>query len=140
MTDIDIVDSTWIGARPAVVAAVVAQPANWRRWWPDLELGVREWREEKGIRWTVARSASGASGSMEVWLEPAFDGVIAHYFLQLDAHGPSRLRRRSARRAGDRYRRRAKKVFWGLADETDPGRIARISPPSAAQSGPRPDR
>jgi hypothetical protein len=129
MPDIDIVDSTWICARPAVVAAVVADPANWRRWWPGLELVLDEWRGDKGVRWTVRRSAVGDTGSMEVWLEPAHDGVVAHYFLRLDAPGPGGMPRRRARRTEDVSRRRMKQVFWALADELDPGRIARISAP-----------
>ena len=130
MPDIDIVDSTWICARPSVVAAVVAEPANWRRWWPDLDLSLDEWRGDKGVRWTVRRAPERGSGSMEVWLEPAFDGVVAHYFLRLDAAPGGRLTARRAERVADRYRRRMKQVFWALADELDPGRIARIATPS----------
>jgi hypothetical protein len=126
---IDIVDSTWIGARPSVVAAVVAEPSNWRRWWPDLDLTLDEWRADKGLRWVVRRSAAGDVGSMEIWLEAAHDGVVAHYFLRLDSAGPRRMSRRNVIRAVDIYRRHMKQVLWGLADELDPGRIARISVP-----------
>jgi hypothetical protein len=129
MPDIDIVDSTWICARPSVVAAVVAEPSNWRRWWPDLDLTLDEWRGEKGVRWTVRRSAAGDVGSMEVWLEAAHDGVVAHYVLRLDGPASRRRSRRRAMQAVDTYRRHMKQVFWALADELDPGRIARISPP-----------
>lgn len=132
MPDIDIVDSTWICARPSAVAAIVAEPANWRRWWPDLDLTLEEWRGDKGVRWTVGSTSHGASGSMEVWLEQAFDGVVAHYFLRLDAVDAAGLNLRHGRRADriqDRYRRRMKTVFWALADELDPGRIARIASP-----------
>jgi len=132
MPAVDIVDSTWICARPSTVAAVVAEPANWRRWWPDLELTLDEWRGDKGVRWTVRRSAAGDVGSMEVWLEQAFDGVAAHYFLRLDAgDGRPMTQRRSARTA-HRHRRRMKQVFWALADDLDPGRIARIASPHGA--------
>jgi hypothetical protein len=126
---IDIVDSTWIGARPSVVAAVVAEPSNWRRWWPDLDLTLDEWRADKGVRWIVRRSAAGSVGSMEIWLETAHDGVVAHYFLRLDSPGSRQMSRRHAMRAADTYRRHMKQVLWALSDELDPGRIARISAP-----------
>ncbi|MCU1659779.1 MAG: hypothetical protein JWO57_4435 [Pseudonocardiales bacterium] len=126
MPDIDVVDSTWICARPSVVAAAVAEPANWRRWWPDLELVVDEWRGPKGVRWTVRSTRRGEAGSMEVWLEPAHDGVVAHYFLRLDlADGAAMSPRRKAR-ATDSYRRQAKRAFWALGDQLDPGRIGRV--------------
>lgn len=128
MPAIDIVDSTWFAARPATVAAIVAEPANWRRWWPDLTLQVDEWRKQKGVRWrvpSVGGVGRGLSGSAEVWLEPMFDGVVAHFFLRLDPPHGQRLRRRRAARIADRYRRRTKLAFWALADELDPGRVTR---------------
>lgn len=126
MPAIDVVDSTWICARPAVVAAVVAEPANWRRWWPELDLAADELRGEKGVRWTVHPTPTGESGSMEIWLEPACDGVVLHYFLRLDAVDgrPMTLRRQT--RLTHFHRRRAKVSFWALADQLDPGRTARI--------------
>ena len=143
---IDIVDSTWICARPTVVAAVVAEPANWRRWWPRLELAVDEWRGDKGVRWTVRPCEGGAiqrafarrrdtvTGSMEIWLEPAFDGVVAHFFLRLDPTSGRPLGRRRGERLTRAYRTRAKQVFWSLGDELDPGRIARVRAPRQVAS------
>lgn len=126
MPAIDVVDSTWIAARPATVAAIVAEPANWRRWWPGLDLAVHEWRGKKGVRWTV-QSVAGTTltGSAEVWLEPACDGVVVHFFLRLDDRSGRPVRRRRALRIADTYRRRTKQVFWALADELDPGRVVR---------------
>ena len=129
MPAIDVVDSTWICARPAVVAAIVADPANWRRWWPELDLKTNELRGDKGVRWTVRPTPSGESGSMEIWLEPAFDGVVLHYFLRLDVAGGRPLRRRRQTRLTHFHRRRAKVAFWALADQLDPGRSARIGAP-----------
>jgi len=126
---IDVVDSTWICARPAVVAAIVAEPANWRRWWPELELVADELRGDKGVRWTVRPTSSGESGSMEVWLEPAFDGVVLHYLLRLDAAGGRRMGRGRQARLTHFHRRRAKRSFWALGDQLDPGRTARIAAP-----------
>ncbi len=136
MPAIDIVDSTWFAARPTVVAALVADPGNWRRWWPRLVLEVDEWRGDKGMRWTVPSAggrAAGLSGSAEVWLEPMFDGVVAHFFLRLDAPpGGRRLSRRRRDRITAEYRLGTKNAFWALADQLDPGRLARHTSTSHA--------
>lgn len=130
MPDIDVLDSTWICARPAEVATIVAEPSNWRRWWPRLDLAVDEWRGDKGVRWLVRPSERGTlAGSMEVWLEQAFDGVVVHFFLRLDATGGRPVRRRRARRIEDRYRTEVKALFWSIGDQLDPGRLARVSRP-----------
>ncbi len=140
MPAIDVVDSTWFAARPAAVAAIVAEPGNWRRWWPDLGLEVDEWRGEKGIRWRVPRvggTAAGLAGSAEVWLEPMFEGVVAHFFLRLDPPPGRRLPERRRGRITRYYRLRTKQAFWGFADQLDPGRVARHTSTShAASPGP----
>jgi hypothetical protein len=124
---IDVVDSTWLAAPPATVAAVVAEPANWRRWWPELTLEVDEWRGNKGVRWTVqsVAGAAGLAGSAEVWLEPMSEGVVAHFFLRLDAPDGRVVGHRQRTGIADRHRRRTKEVFWALGDNHDPGRLAR---------------
>ncbi|HJQ44479.1 MAG TPA: polyketide cyclase / dehydrase and lipid transport [Jatrophihabitantaceae bacterium] len=132
MPAIDVVDSTWICARPAAVAAVVAQPSNWRRWWPDLVLDVDEWRGDKGVRWTVRAPKDRAAGTMEVWIEPADDGVVVHYFLRMDPVA-GRLSARRAASVVDARRRRVKQVFWALGDQLDPGRLARVASPDRAE-------
>ncbi len=129
MPAIDIVDSTWIGAPPAVVAPIVGDPANWDRWWPALDLAVDELRGEKGVRWIVRPDANGEFGSMEVWLEPAFDGVVLHYFLRLDAAPGRRMSRSRQARLTDSHRHHVKQLFWALGDQLDPGRTARIAAP-----------
>lgn len=127
MPAIDVVDSTWIAAPPATVAAVVAEPANWRRWWPGLELAVHQWRAAKGVRWTVRSVAGrdGLAGSAEVWLEPSAEGVVAHFFLRLDSPAGRTVSARRADRITDEYRRRTKEAFWALGDRLDPGRVRR---------------
>jgi hypothetical protein len=133
---IDVVDSTWFAARPATVAALVADPGNWRRWWPDLTLEVDEWRNEKGVRWLVTSVGGvgrGLAGSAELWLEPMFEGVVAHFFLRLDPVAGTALSRRRRERVADLYRCRTKQSFWALADQLDPGRQARYS--STAHAG-----
>jgi hypothetical protein len=134
---IDVVDSTWFAARPTVVAAIVAEPGNWRRWWPDLVLEVDEWRGDKGMRWTVPSArgrAAGLSGSAEVWLEPMFDGVVAHFFLRLDPPAGRGVSDRKRDRITRDYRLRTKNAFWALADQLDPERLARHTSTSHAAS------
>jgi hypothetical protein len=125
---IDVVDSTWLAAPPATVAAVVAEPANWRRWWPELTLEVDEWRGTKGVRWlvpAVGGAGAGLAGTAELWLEPMFEGVVAHFFLRLDPPPGRPLSTRRARRLTDQIRRRTKQVFWTLADQLDAHRFTR---------------
>jgi hypothetical protein len=132
---IDVVDSTWFAARPATVAALVAEPANWRRWWPELTLEVDEWRNHKGVRWSVpavAGAGAGLAGSAEVWLEAMFEGVVVHFFLRLDPPPGQSLGRRRRERIAHEYRRRTKQAFWALADQLDPGRRRRLTTTSHA--------
>lgn len=84
MNSIQIADETFVCADPADVGAAVADPASWRRWWPDLNLTVVEDRGPAGQRWTVT---GAVTGTMEIWLEPSFDGVILHYFLHAEPAG-----------------------------------------------------
>ncbi len=83
----------------------------------------------KGVRWLV-RSAQGGrfAGSMEIWLEPVADGVVAHYFLRLDATGEAPSTR-ECERLVHQYRTQTKRAMWSVSDTVDPGRIARVSAP-----------
>jgi hypothetical protein len=133
---VDVVDTTWIAVVPLGLAAELADPAHWRRWWPDLELEVDELRGAKGVRWRARQHARGPlAGSMEVYLQPVIlgsseeAGTLAHYFLRLDPVVPYRLCADSAARLVEQHRRRAKRVFWELSDRCDPGRLARLSAP-----------
>lgn len=120
MPQIDVVDETWIAAPAQRVAAAIADPANWRRWWPGFDLAVDELRGPLGVRWFV-RSADrpAGTGSMEVWLEAARGGVVLHYFLRLDPADGRRLTSRGVQRAVLGYRRRAKRIFWALGDDIE---------------------
>lgn len=84
MNSIQIADETFIAADPVAVGEAVGNAASWRRWWPDLRLAVVEDRGEVGQRWTVT---GALTGTMEVWLEKALDGVILHYFLHAEPSG-----------------------------------------------------
>jgi hypothetical protein len=84
MNSIQIADETFIAADPVAVGQAVADPASWRRWWPDLRLVVVQDRGEVGQRWTVT---GALTGTMEIWLEKVLDGVILHYFLHAEPSG-----------------------------------------------------
>jgi len=84
MNSIQIADETFVAANPADVGRAVADPARWRRWWPDLSLAVVEDRGPLGHRWTVA---GALTGTMEIWLESVLDGVVLHYFLHAEPAG-----------------------------------------------------
>jgi hypothetical protein len=102
---IDIADETYVGCPPALLAPVVADPATWAGWWPDLRLSVTRDRGIKGQQWAVR---GALTGSMEIWLEPVGPGTVLHWFLRAD---PSETPR--PRRAGglDRERRRRVKAW-----------------------------
>lgn len=127
--EVDVVDATWVGVAPTVLAAPVADAGNWQRWWPDLDLHADELRGPKGVRWTVRSALGGrAAGSMEVWLQEQDDGTVMHYFLRLDGtHRPLSLRQR--RDLEHDFRVRIKQIVWAMADRVDPGRLARVAGP-----------
>jgi hypothetical protein len=81
VSSIQVADQTFVAAAAPRVAEAIAAPSKWRQWWPDLRLDVREDRGDKGIRWSIA---GALTGTMEIWLEPALDGVILHYFLHAE--------------------------------------------------------
>jgi hypothetical protein len=128
---VDVVDSTWLGATPAVIGAVLAEPANWARWWPELRLEIAELRGPKGVRWSVPDGRRGSvCGSMEIWLQPVDDGTVVHYFLRLDGTREA-IGRRAALRLEHEYRTRAKRLVWAVGERVDPGRLARVAGPVA---------
>lgn len=121
---VDLVDETFLAVDRARVAQVVADPARWRQWWPDLSLSVFMDRGLDGIRWSVA---GALVGSCEIWLESQADGVLMHYYLRADqvTGAVDRGAPGAARRADQVRRRRAlawKRVVWELKDELEGGR------------------
>lgn len=122
-------DETFLAVPPKAIAAALAEPAAWRRFWPDLELSVYLDRGDQGLRWTVG---GALIGTMEVWLEPLLDGTVLHYFLRADlpAEGSASARRkrpwrRQWRRESLRRRFVAKDVAFALKraleDQRPPG-------------------
>lgn len=100
-------DETFLAVPPKTIASALAEPAAWRRFWPDLELTVYLDRGDRGLRWTVA---GALVGTMEVWLEPMLDGTVLHYFLRADPPAGGR----DSEHETVRRRLRAKEVAFAL--------------------------
>ncbi|MFR9753237.1 polyketide cyclase / dehydrase and lipid transport [Nocardia sp. 004] len=123
MSSIQVADQTFVAAPGAAVAELLAGPSNWRRWWPDLVVEIREDRGENGIRWAVT---GALDGTMEVWLEPALDGVILHYFLHAEPVPALPVNKLAA---ANRARRVAgKDMSFELKSRLEAGRPAGVAP------------
>ncbi len=123
VSSIQVADQTFVAAPGAAVADLLSGPNQWRRWWPDLDLEVREDRGEKGIRWSVA---GALTGTMEVWLEPSLDGVILHYFLHAEPQPALPVGKLAA---ANRARRVAgKNMSFELKARLEAGRAAGVAP------------
>jgi hypothetical protein len=130
---VDVMDSTWLRARPQAVGLIVADPPLWQRWWPGLELVAYEQRADKGIRWDVrsVEGFPGLTGTAELWLQAQGEGVVAHFFLRLDVAGDiddaagNTVSGRDVEALRWRYRLSTKRALWALGDQLDPGRLER---------------
>jgi len=120
---VDVVDETFIVAPPRTVAAAFADPAAWRRFWPDLVLAAYADRGAEGLRWTVR---GALTGTMEVWLEPVLDGTVVHYFLRADLPGPATPRAEQKERHARQLA--AKSVALGLKAALEDGRAPGTAP------------
>lgn len=78
--ELQISDDTFIALDPAGVAAVVADPGRWARWWPDLVLELTRDRGPKGCQWVLRGPIAGTA---EIYLEPWQDGTVLHLYLRL---------------------------------------------------------
>lgn len=127
MSGVDLVDETYVVVERARLAAVVADPGRWRRWWPTLDLTIFMDRGLDGLRWSITGELIG---SAEIWLEDQDGGVLVHYYLRGEPTTPgSRTQPRvlpdsaRGRREIDRIRRRHavawKQVIWSLKDEME---------------------
>ncbi|MFC4374348.1 polyketide cyclase / dehydrase and lipid transport [Nocardia halotolerans] len=125
MSSIQVADQTFLAAPPAAIAEVIGAANNWRRWWPDLRLDVREDRGDKGIRWTVA---GPLNGTMEVWLEPAADGAILHYFLHAEPTAAKPLSPRALTAANRSRRVAGKDMSFEVKARLEAGRPAGVAP------------
>lgn len=118
-------DETFVAAAPDLAAVVVADPARWRRWWPDLRLRVTENRGAQGVRWQVG---GPLEGTMEIWCEAVLDGFVLHYFLHAEPMSvpPSVAPSRADRLAQENRRRRVagKAMSFEVKDILENGRRA----------------
>jgi hypothetical protein len=124
---VQIADETFVAADPARVGAAVGDPANWRRWWPDLRLQVIEDRADKGIRWSVT---GPLTGTMEIWLEPSLDGVVLHYFLHAEPSAAAawQLARMNLSKMTHRRRVAGKKMAFEVKTTLERSRPVGVSP------------
>jgi hypothetical protein len=118
-------DETFLAVPPKSIAAALADPTAWQRFWPDLELAVYLDRGDQGLRWTVT---GALVGTMEVWLEPLLDGTVLHYFLRADPPAGERASHRRRRREAPRRRLDAKDVAFALKRSLEDGRAAGVAP------------
>ncbi|TVT20239.1 polyketide cyclase / dehydrase and lipid transport [Amycolatopsis acidiphila] len=131
---LDVVDETFLAVPPSTVKAAFADPAAWRRYWPDLQLEVYTDRGDEGLRWTVK---GALVGTMEVWLEPMLDGTVLHYFLRATPTTGT-LRPRDLRREFDRRARAAKAIALELKEILEDGREPGLPPQAHPSPGHRP--
>ncbi|AZG43675.1 hypothetical protein D7316_00244 [Gordonia insulae] len=118
VTSIQVADETFVAAAPSLVAEVIGDRGNWRRWWPDLDLAVTEDRGAQGVRWRVD---GPLTGTMEIWCEAVMDGFVLHYFLHAE---PTRqLAGARALADANRDRRAAgKSMSFEVKDRLEAGR------------------
>ncbi|EFV14376.1 hypothetical protein [Segniliparus rugosus] len=117
MHSVQIADQTFVAASPASVGQGLEDQSRWLRWWPELDLKVREARGEKGVRWLVSGQVQG---TMEVWLKPELDGTLLHFFLHGEPAAP--LRPRELRRLVRRLRLAGKAMSFELKDRYEAGK------------------
>ena len=126
----DVLDETFVVAPPRTLAAIFADPARCRRFWPDLRLSVYADRGDEGLRWTVR---GALVGTMEVWLEQVLDGTVLHYYLRADpTDRDGSVVTVAPRAAAAEVRRRqlaAKRLAFALKDELEADREIGLPPP-----------
>ncbi len=131
---VDLVDETFIVVQPQVLAGVVADPASWVRWWPDLRLTVFMDRGVNGQRWSMT---GALVGSLEIWIEPFADGCIVHHYLRGEPSDDGRTPApwpdtpKGWRAAAKERARRAtawKRTVWELKREVEQQRPAGAAP------------
>ena len=122
---VDVVDETFLVVSPKSLASVFAEPATWRKYWPDLDLEVYLDRGAAGLRWTVQ---GALTGTMEVWLEPMLDGTLLHYFLRADFPEGVQRTPRQVQRERQSRQIAAKQVALDLKAILEDGRPAGVPP------------
>ena len=125
MHSVQIADQTYVAADPARIGAAVGDPANWRRWWPDLLLEVTEERGSQGVRWKVA---GPLTGTMEIWLEPMLGGALLHYFLHAEPSGAAAAKLAKLAKMTHRRRVAGKKMAFEVKMTLERSRPVGVSP------------
>lgn len=120
-------DETFLVVPAKLLASVFAEPATWRKFWPDLTLEVYLDRGDAGLRWTVR---GALTGTMEVWLEPMLDGTLLHYFLRADFPAGATRTPRQAQRERQGRQLAAKQIALELKAILEDGRPAGVPPAS----------
>lgn len=126
MNSIQVADETFVCADPADVGAAIADPVSWRRWWPDLRLTVVEDRGPAGQRWTIT---GALTGTMEIWLEAASDGVILHYFVHAEPSGVAawELAKMNLAKANHQRRVAGKRMAFEVKQKLEESRAVGVS-------------
>jgi hypothetical protein len=126
MNSIQVADETFVCADPVDVGAAIADPASWRRWWPDLRLTVVEDRGPAGHRWTIT---GALTGTMEVWLEASSDGVILHYFVHAEPSGVAafELAKMNLAKANHQRRVAGKRMAFEVKQKLEESRAVGVS-------------
>ena len=126
MNSIQVADETFVCADPVDVGAAIADPASWRRWWPDLRLTVVEDRGPAGLRWTIT---GALTGTMEVWLEASSDGVILHYFVHAEPSGVAawELAKMNLAKANHQRRVAGKRMAFEVKQKLEESRAVGVS-------------
>ena len=128
---VDLVDESFVRARPTVLRAVLEDPRLDALVWPGHEVSVTRDRGHKGRHYAVAGRITGVA---EVWLEPFDDGTIVHHYVR----GTTRaLTARSARAAVAAHRRRFKIVLNAVKDALEADTLSSwTNAPAPASSSP----
>lgn len=79
----DIIDETFIAVSPIRLAPIVKDPRNHSVWWPHLVTRLVCDRGAKGAQWEVTGQITG---SLEIWLEPFWEGAVLHHYVRGVAH------------------------------------------------------
>jgi hypothetical protein len=142
MAGVDLVDETFVVTQPEVLAGMVADPAYWAEWWPDLQLVVFMDRGPAGQRWSMT---GALVGSLEIWIEPFADGCILHHYLRGEPSEDGRTAQpwpdtpagwRAAARERARRAQAWKRSVWRLKYELEGDRAAGAAPEWSDSTGP----
>lgn len=85
MASVEIVDESVVVVDRGTVAAVIADRARWRAWWPECQVTVVRDAGPEGMRWAVRGALVGYT---EVTVRSHRQGVLVQYALSADPTQP----------------------------------------------------